>query len=113
MKISPPANTANNVELPIEQLARNPELSDAEKIGQLSRQFEAVLLRQILQQAHKTIIKSSLAEDSATTGIYQDMITNQLAECISKSGSFGFARNLQEELTRQLCHQSVKEPIED
>src|SRR5438552_12283113 len=103
MKISLPSNTPLSAELSPEQLAHNPKLSDAEKIGQLSRQFEAVLLRQILQQAHKTIIKSSLTEESATTGIYQDMITNQLAECISKSGSFGFAHNLQEELTRQMC----------
>ena len=109
MKISPPF-TALSAELPLEKLASNTKLSETEKIGQLSRQFEAVLLRQILQQAHKTIIKSSLTEESATTGIYQDMITSQLADCISKSGSFGFAKSLQEELTRQLA---TKKPTEE
>ena len=109
MKLSLFANTLQAPELPLDRLASNPKLSETEKIDQLSRQFEAVLLRQILQQANKTVIKSSLTEDSATSGIYQDMITNQLAECISKSGSFGFAHSLKEELTRQLGNKTPKE----
>jgi Rod binding domain-containing protein len=86
----------------IEQLSKNPKLSEAEKIAELSRQFEAVLLRQILHESQKTVIKSSLTDESAASGIYQDMITNQLADSISKSGSFGLAKSLQHELTRQL-----------
>jgi len=97
---SPQKVTAS--EVPIEQLSRNSGLSEAEKIGELSRQFEAVLLRQILSEAHKTVIKSSLTDDSAVSGIYQDMITAQLAESISKSGSLGLAKTLEHELTRQL-----------
>jgi len=95
--------------LPLEQLAKNPDLSEADKIGELSRQFEAVLLRQILQQTQKTVIKSSLTQESATSGIYQDMITYQLAESISKSGSLGFAKSLQDELTRQLTPRQAEE----
>ena len=109
MKISPLPNAAPVSDVPLEQLAKNSKFSEAEKIGELSRQFEAVLLRQILQSAQKTVIKSKLTEESATSGIYQDMITSQLADCISKSGSFGFAKSLQEELTRQLA---TKKPTE-
>ena len=109
MKISPQPNTMTASDVPLEQLANNSKLSEAEKIGELSRQFEAVLLRQVLQNAQKTVIKSKLTEESATSGIYQDMITSQLADCISKSGSFGFAKSLQEELTRQLA---TKKPME-
>src|SRR6185369_15538345 len=109
MKISPLPNAAPASDVPLEQLANNSKLSETEKIGELSRQFEAVLLRQVLQNAQKTVIKSKLTEESATSGIYQDMITSQLADCISKSGSFGFAKSLQEELTRQLA---AKKPME-
>jgi Rod binding domain-containing protein len=101
-------------DLPLEALARNPALSEADKIGELSRQFEALLLRQVLAQTQKTVIKSGLTEESAESSIYQDMITNQLAECISKSGSFGLARSLEHELTRQLSGTKQKEaPVEN
>jgi Rod binding domain-containing protein len=109
MKVSPLPYASPEAGLPLEQLAKSPKLSEEQKIGELSRQFEAVLLRQVLQHAQKTVIKSSLTEESATSGIYQDMVTNQLAESISKSGSFGLARSLQAELTRQLTTNKPKE----
>jgi flagellar protein FlgJ len=102
MEISPLPHTVRAAGLPLEQLANNPKLSETEKIAELSRQFEAVLLRQILGEAQKTVIKSGLTDESATSGIYQDMISNQLADTISKTGSFGLAKSLQAELTRQL-----------
>ena len=107
-------NPVSAAEMPLDQLVKNPALSEKDKIGELSRQFEAMLLRQILQQTQKTVIKSKLTEDSATSGIYQDMITYHLAESISKSGSFGFAQSLQEELSRQLsAHPPEEEKIEN
>ena len=84
-----------------EQLAKS-QLPDDEKIASLCRQFEAVLLRQILNDTQKAVIKSNLTHESAASGIYQGMVTDQLAGAISKSGSFGFARSLEHELTRQL-----------
>src|SRR5437588_7216109 len=112
MRISPLPNTILAGEgLPLEKLASNPKLSEKEKNSELSRQFEAVLLRQVLQNAQKTVIKSKLTKESATSGIYQDMITNQLAESISKSGSLGFARSLETELTRQLSVKKTKEEV--
>lgn len=96
------AHRVDSSSISIEQLSKNPKLSETEKIAELSRQFEAVLLRQILHESQKTVIKSSMTDESAASGIYQDMITNQLADSISKSGSFGLAKSLQHELTRQL-----------
>ena len=48
MNISPlqPAIKASDV--PLDQLARNPNISQKDKVGEACRQFEAVLLRQIL-----------------------------------------------------------------
>jgi len=109
MEISPLPHTATAASLPLEQLAKNPKLSETEKIAELSRQFEAVLLRQILGEAQKAVIKSGLTHESATSGIYQDMISTQLADTISKTGSFGLAKSLQAELTRQLIKPKAEE----
>lgn len=89
-------------DLPIEKLAMNSNVSEAEKVGQACRQFEAVFLRQILQEARKTVISSSTGQDSAISGIYGDMVNNQLADGISRSGAFGLAKSLQGQLVHQV-----------
>jgi len=95
----PRINPAN---LPLEKLAANPNVSDKDKVAEACRQFEAVLLRQILQETRKTVIASSETPDSNVTGIYNDMVNNQLADSISRSGEFGLAKSLQAQLVHQV-----------
>src|ERR1043166_1269496 len=83
-----------------ERLAGNPQLNEREKIAEASRQFEAILLRQILQSTQKTVIKSKYSDDSTAGGIYRDMATTQLADSISKSGAFGLAKTFEQQLNR-------------
>jgi Rod binding domain-containing protein len=83
-----------------EKLAGNARLSQEQKITEASRQFEAVLLRQILGDAQKTIIPSEFSDNSTAAGIYQDLITNTLANSISKSGAFGLAKTFEQQLNR-------------
>jgi Rod binding domain-containing protein len=85
----------------LENLASSTQVDQKDKIAEVSRAFEAVLLRQILQESQKPSFKSKLSGDSATDGIYHDMVVNQLAESISKSGSFGLAKHLAGQLQRQ------------
>ena len=87
--------------LPLDRVAASTQIDQKEKINQVSRAFEAVLLRQILQESQKPAFKSKLESNTATDGIYHDMVINQLAENISKSGSFGLAKSLSGELQRQ------------
>ncbi len=89
-------------DLPLDQLAANRNVPEPEKVKEVSRQFEAVLLRQILADANKPLFGSPLIKNSATTAIYQDMITNQLAEQISRSGSFGLAKSLSHQIGHEL-----------
>jgi flagellar protein FlgJ len=88
-------------QLPLESLAGNSSLSDTQKVAEVSRQFEAVLLRQILADVRKPVLASAEG-DPAVNGIYSDMINNQLADSISRSGGFGLAKSLTSQLTRQV-----------
>ena len=83
-----------------EQLAGNSRLTEKQKIGEASRQFEAVLLRQILSESQKTVIPSEFSDNSTASGIYQDLITNTLADNISKSGALGLAKTFEHQLNR-------------
>jgi flagellar protein FlgJ len=83
-----------------ERLANNPALNQQQKIAEASRQFEAILLRQILAASQKTVIPSKFADNSTSSEIYRDMITNQMADTMSKSGGFGLAQTFEKQLTR-------------
>jgi Rod binding domain-containing protein len=108
MNISPLDAQVKVSQIPLERMAANGTLSEQEKIGELSRQFEAVLLRQILRDATKTVFKSKFSEEGVESDIYHDMVTTRLADCISQSKSVGLARNLETELTRQLLPQATE-----
>ena len=102
MDISPLHAKINPVDLSLDQLAKNGQLSQEQKVGELSRQFEALLMRQILTESQKPVFKSKYTDNSAVSGIYKDMVTEHLADAMSKSGSFGLAKNLQSQLARQI-----------
>jgi flagellar protein FlgJ len=87
--------------IPFEKLAANPSVSDADKVKEACKQFEAVLLRQILGEARKTLISSG-QDNSNEAGIYNDMVNNQMADSISRSGAFGLAKSLQTQLAHQV-----------
>jgi flagellar protein FlgJ len=101
MQISSPAQikTAN---LPLEKLAGNPHLAESDKIAEASRQFEAILLRQILSNAQKPLFQSTVVPNSVSRDIYRDVATQELADQISRSRSFGLARALENQLQHQL-----------
>jgi peptidoglycan hydrolase FlgJ len=111
MEISSLIRPVQASELPLERLAASSQLSQKDKIGEVSRQFEAVLLRQILSQAQKPMFKSSLmAADGTTNAIYQDMVTQQLADRISQGGTFGFAKVLEQQLSVEYGGTNAEQP---
>lgn len=110
MDVNPLTRSVRASELPFEKLAGNSSIPEQEKIAEVSRQFEAVLLRQILQSAQKPQLAPKSGGSSTTSGIYQDMITNQLAESISKSGALGLATTLEQQLQHELPTKAQKAP---
>lgn len=101
MDVGAITSNLNPANLPLDQLAANPNISEGAKVMEASRQFEAVFLRQILSEARKTVISSGEKESTAN-GIYDDMVNNQLADDISRSGEFGLAKSLQAQLVHQV-----------
>lgn len=96
--------------IPLEQLAGNKSLSKSDKLAEASRQFESMLLRQILNSARKTVIKSKVTKDSLSSGVYQEMVNDQLADSISRSGGFGLARGLATQLQAAFDPESEPNP---
>jgi Rod binding domain-containing protein len=90
--------------LQLESLAGNKALSQDQKIAEASRQFEAILVRQFLSESQKPVINSEFSDNSNSAGIYQDMITNQLADSLSRGGGIGLAKTFERQLTPHANH---------
>jgi flagellar protein FlgJ len=105
MDISSIHSKTNPADVPLEKLAGNANLTEEQKIGEAGRQFEAILLRQILSEAQKTTFKSKYTDDSTASSIYRDMTVRQLADSVSRGGGLGLAKALNKALTKQLTGQ--------
>ena len=103
MEIATLSRKVKATDLPLEKLAGNSQVSQEDKVAEVGRQFEAILLRNILAQAHKSVFSSSQKKESTSDGIYQDMLTNNLAEQISRTGSLGLAASWKEQLGHELA----------
>src|SRR5437899_13039610 len=102
MEISPLQRQVKAADVPLEKLAGNNGLSPEEKVAELSRQFEAILLRQILGDTQKPLFASKFNPQSVSSGIYRDMVTTQLADKVSQSGGLGLAQSLRHQLSHEL-----------
>ena len=96
-----PAPRVKACELPLEKLAGNSTLTESDKVAEVTRQFEAVLLRKILSEAQKPVFKSDAPGSAVCGDVYRDLMTNELADQISRSG-IGVARSLQQQFQRQV-----------
>jgi Rod binding domain-containing protein len=70
---------------------------ESERLGAVSREFEAVLLRSYLSEALKPLTKDGSAF-GGNNSIYGYMITDALANSLSSSGTFGFSNLMQAQL---------------
>ena len=99
MTITPIQSAVDTSNIPVEELAGDKHLTERQKIAEASRQFEAIMLRQILSESQKPVITSEFTDNSTAAGIYQDYITNTLADSISKAGTLGLAKIFEQQLS--------------
>ena len=97
--------------LALESLAGNQSLTHDQKIAEASRQFEAVLLHQFLSESQKPVITSEFTDNSNASGIYQDMISNQLADSLSRNGGIGLAKIFERQLTPHAAPAGKPNPV--
>jgi Rod binding domain-containing protein len=105
MNIAPIQSATNAQNVAPEDLAANKHLSEDQKVAEASRQFEKIMLQQILSETQKPVITSEFTDDSTAAGIYQDYVTQTLADSMSKAGTLGFAKVFEQQLTH---HQNGK-----
>lgn len=101
---------AKTYEPPVEKLANSQALTEDQKLAQLSKSFEAMLLRQVLEEAQKPVFRSKFVSESATGSIYRDMVTTQLADSIAQSGTLGLSSILTEQMRRPGSDPEVSTP---
>jgi len=68
----------------------------------MTERFEAVFIRQILNDAQKPMISKPLLGRSAGEDIVRDLTTEKMADQISHSGDFGLARSLEISLRKTI-----------
>lgn len=93
-----PVNPASGM-LPIELSSpeRMRQMSGAEQAKAVSAQFEAILLRQFLQESVGSIMGGK--EGGAASGVYGYLLTDVLANKLSAGGGLGLGSILQHQLT--------------
>ncbi len=111
--ITPLSNSAANAaHLTPEQIADSPVLTERDKLSEMSRQFEAVLLRQILTEAHKPVFKSSMSLGSAASSVHQDLLISEMAKQMTQGPGTGLATQLTRDLGRQFKAEAETEACE-
>lgn len=96
--LSSVTGSAKYADVPLDRLAANPKVPQGEKLAAACKAFEAVLLRQILESAQKQVVASNLTPSSASSSIYRDLISSQMADQIAATGQFGLARSFLDQI---------------
>lgn len=88
------------LQLIAERSKNGKQLSESE-IQEVGRQFESLLLHQLLTTMRRSIPDSGLFGDSSAKDIYEDLFDQHIAETVSQGGQTGIAETIVEELRRQ------------
>lgn len=99
-------------DLPLEQLAANPSLSETDKVGEATRQFEAIMVRKLLSEVRPGRQGGPDGATSVSADIYWDMVFERLADSISQSGALGLGKALEESFAQQ-SQTKTPEPTPD
>ena len=70
------------------------------QLHKAAQQFEAILLRQMLAEAHKADFGATLFKGQAND-TFRDMADGRFADLAAGAGTFGFARMIEKQLASQ------------
>jgi len=71
-----------------------------EKIEQAAKQFESLLIAQLLKSSHETGSKGWLGEEDESSECASEMAEEQFAQALANGGGLGLARMIVQGLTK-------------
>jgi flagellar protein FlgJ len=83
----------NMAQLQLQNLRYNlPEGSERDQLEQVARDFEGIFIKQMLDSMRSTLNPENRLVDTGMAGeIYDDMLYDEYAQIMTKSGGFGLA----------------------
>ncbi|MDP2138642.1 MAG: hypothetical protein Q8J74_12410 [Candidatus Didemnitutus sp.] len=107
MNVSSVNPAATSSALLMSQPGKLAHLPQSEQVKAVSAQFEAVLLRQFLQESIGNIMGGK--EAGAAGGIYGFLLTDVLANQLAQGGGLGMSKVLQQQLSPRASIAAVDE----
>ncbi len=93
------SNAGNSSSTNISSMERELKNSNDEKVRQACSDFEAIFIKQMLDSMRKTVEKTSLLGGGMAEDIFEDMIYDEYAKKMSKTGDFGIKDMLYRQLS--------------
>jgi len=84
----------------LREMVGRKDIAESTKAIEATRQFEASLVRQMLDTSLKPMFKGVFDEDSQAHEMYRYFWTNTLADKISDGGGLGMSNALQSEVVK-------------
>ena len=85
----------------LKDMVHSKHLSEAQKIEEATRQFEAVMLGMILKESMQSQSEGYLNPSGANKNIYGTLVTEMLADSLSQTNQFGLSTSLQAQIKPQ------------
>ncbi len=92
-----------------------PELTSSQntaltRLHAAAQQLEGVFVNMLFKAMHATVPKDSIfGKESAAQGTWNDMLDSERAQAVAKSGSFGIAKVLEEQLRSSVLSDAQSE----
>ncbi len=83
------------------RLANHPHLKEEEKLEAAAKEFEVMLVKQVLKSAQQPLTESgsTFFPTQGTGAIYGDMMIDTLSGSVGRAGQLGLARLFQQQLS--------------
>lgn len=92
----------------LDRIAYRSNMTDDQKIGELAKEFEAMLFKQVLKGMKQTFGGSSMFPSEGPHSIYGDMMIDNLAQSISHAGQIGFAKTFADQMTNKSSAEQIE-----
>lgn len=90
MRIEPTSQAANT----------KPDIAEAKRLKDACRDFEAILVNQMLSSMRKTVVKTDLFGSEQEEEYFREMMDFEVSKSISRTGSLGVAEMLYKQLSK-------------